>query len=729
MRTRTSKHFLLIGGYSHRNPGDEAILKSTVYSLNDLHPGSRFTIWSLHPDIDIHFDRDIRHDLVVWKPFPLFLGSSFLTKALIKLYVHLFPWSKRLASAFSRPHPDFLRAVRECDKAVFIGGGYINSRYSVIEMNYLSSLIQRQGKSMVLLGQTLGPFQRRQHYQMAEEIFRNAENIVLRDVFSMKEVEKHRDKVHCGIDDAIAFEPRLTSANRSKIDRFCGTEKPADAVYLGFNLLDWTREPEGYYGEVAKALASFAASLKDRKLKVFFIPMETSEYCDDRAEGRRFQAFAAGAKYDYVLVDEDLSVEEKRHILSRMDLFVGMRLHALAFSLASGVPTVGIYHNEYYFRKICGLLRSFGLNDNALWVERTEKLPGLIDKTFKNREEYSSLILEKKRIMVEAQRGIHRQVIDGEPLTLSAVIPTMNRSQDLKAAVDSLRLQTRPPEELVIVDQSTDGATRELVRRYESEGAPFKIVYLYQEEKSLVKARNRGLAAASGNLISYLDDDVVLFEDYFQKLLPYFEKDLRLGGISGNVVIRQPLKGLKWAARKLLMRIFLINSFDGKMTPSGFGYPIYERDILKAQPVEMLPGCDMTFRKKAVGEERFDEWFSGYGYREDVDFSYRVSLRAPMLIVPDARLYHNHSPGNRLDLETLKRMQMRNYYYVFKKYKGQNWMSHLLFLYSLVGLVAIDLIEYLSGFEPKKLSKLRAGLESLFILKPRVREMSERAAQ
>lgn len=270
----------------------------------------------------------------------------------------------------------------------------------------------------------------------------------------------------------------------------------------------------------------------------------------------------------------------------------------------------------------------------------------------------------------------------------------MNRPDDLKAALGSLMGQTLFPDEVFIVDQSTDERTRQLVTEFQSSypDKAGRLHYVYQEEKSLVKARNRGLSLVRGDLISFLDDDIVLFEDYYEKIKNYFERMPGLGGLSGNVLLPNGPKGIKWELRKALWAFFLLNDFKGGLTASGFGYPIYECEIPRQMSVQMLPGCNMNFRRSFVGDEIFDEWFKGYSFREDAEFSYRISLKAELIMVPDAKLYHNYSISNRLDAATLKKMEIRNYDYFFRKFKKGVWAA-LLFRYSLLGIMMIDLLD------------------------------------
>ncbi len=283
-------------------------------------------------------------------------------------------------------------------------------------------------------------------------------------------------------------------------------------------------------------------------------------------------------------------------------------------------------------------------------------------------------------------------------LAVSVIIATLNRPEDLRRALTSLALQTGPVDQILVVDQSTDERTKNVVVEMKERYSPALkgISYHFLAERSAVKARNFGIKNSDFEIISFVDDDAELFPDYFEKVKKYFIKNPSLGALGGSVVYQKEPRGLKWVLRLVLFRFFLLNWGDGKMTASGFGYPIYERGIRKVTPVEMLHGCNMNFRRSAIGDERFDEWFTGYSFREDAEFSYRISRKSKVWMVPDAKLYHHESPSNRLDVENLKEMQIRNYYYVFKKHRRRSFFSKWFFFFSLSGLLLLDVLEFLS---------------------------------
>jgi glycosyltransferase involved in cell wall biosynthesis len=94
-----------------------------------------------------------------------------------------------------------------------------------------------------------------------------------------------------------------------------------------------------------------------------------------------------------------------------------------------------------------------------------------------------------------------------ESTTISVVIPTFNRRERLARVLRSLAEQDVEAafEVVVISDGSTDG-TEEYLR---SGGLPLPVKPLFQRNRGPAAARNNGVERASGELVIFLDDDVV----------------------------------------------------------------------------------------------------------------------------------------------------------------------------------------------------------------------------
>jgi colanic acid/amylovoran biosynthesis protein len=417
------KKFLLIGGYSHANPGDEAILKATVYRLNELFPGAFFHVWASRRDFRLSFDRPIAHQIVRWSPLGAFDAKSFLSRASLKLYTDTYPVSAALVRAFSGVDRKFEKALADSEAVIYVGGGYLNSNYLVAEMEYLCALAVGRGKRIFLLGQTLGPFTKKKHAQMARSIFRGAEAIVIRDRHSAIEVSKWPSKVIVGVDDAVGFAPFLDAEDRAEIDEPIGIVAPG-TLRIGLNLRSWENSRE-YYPAIARAIGGFITGLP-MPARVVFLPMETSVHCDDRAEAAEFAKYLPSS-VDFKILDREVSTEAKLRLAGRMDLFLGMRLHSLVFALTSGVPTVGLYNDEYYLRKIGGVFEAFGVPDFALPLdEAPEKLRPLLERALADSKAVSEMLRSRQKEIVSEKRAVLTQLLNGRHDSSTNAVPQLS---------------------------------------------------------------------------------------------------------------------------------------------------------------------------------------------------------------------------------------------------------------------------------------------------------------
>ncbi len=90
---------------------------------------------------------------------------------------------------------------------------------------------------------------------------------------------------------------------------------------------------------------------------------------------------------------------------------------------------------------------------------------------------------------------------DSVPL-VSVIIPTYNRAETVRRAVDSVLAQTFRDFELIVVD---DGSTDNTPQVLEAYGR--KVIPVRQERAGVSAARNRGIARSSGALLAFLDSD------------------------------------------------------------------------------------------------------------------------------------------------------------------------------------------------------------------------------
>ncbi len=105
--------------------------------------------------------------------------------------------------------------------------------------------------------------------------------------------------------------------------------------------------------------------------------------------------------------------------------------------------------------------------------------------------------------------------------SVSLAIPTQRRPEGLAVAVRSTFRQTGvdlAALELVIVDNDQIPSAEPVARRLAAEG-PFPVRYVHEPAAGVANARNAALAAASGDLIAFLDDDEEASEGWLAALI------------------------------------------------------------------------------------------------------------------------------------------------------------------------------------------------------------------
>lgn len=211
---------------------------------------------------------------------------------------------------------------------------------------------------------------------------------------------------------------------------------------------------------------------------------------------------------------------------------------------------------------------------------------------------------------------------------VSVVIPTLFREKHCVLCVEDLMKQDYDNFEVIIVEQEVrHPEVMDLARRF-----PEKVSYYFGGEVSTMpRNRNIGVSHATGEIISFLDDDCRLPEDFLSKGVEAFLSEPGLGAVSPKIV--QPREALEVAPEGFVGRV----SSYGKVMPNyGSSTKAY---------TQMSHGCSF-FLKQAFDEVGgFDELFVGNAMREESDFSMRIAKKGyKLLFEPRVEFIHVKAP-------------------------------------------------------------------------------------
>ncbi|HET7507078.1 MAG TPA: glycosyltransferase [Solirubrobacterales bacterium] len=220
-----------------------------------------------------------------------------------------------------------------------------------------------------------------------------------------------------------------------------------------------------------------------------------------------------------------------------------------------------------------------------------------------------------------------------EPPTISVVICafTRDRLEVLSESVESLRAQTLPAHEIVLV---IDHAP-ELLEEVRGLWPDLKIVE-NRERRGLSGARNTGVAEATGEVVAFLDDDAIAGPDWLQRLTAAYA-DPNVLGAGGTVRPR-------WVEGK---PAWFPPEFDWVVGCTHSGMP------QRLEPVRNLVGANMSFRRAPLEEVGgFSHDLGRVGTLpvgcEETDLSIRVHQRWPeaeILYDPAAEVEHVVPPA------------------------------------------------------------------------------------
>lgn len=87
-------------------------------------------------------------------------------------------------------------------------------------------------------------------------------------------------------------------------------------------------------------------------------------------------------------------------------------------------------------------------------------------------------------------------------MKISVVIAAYNSQETIARAIDSVLAQTRPADEMIVIDDGSTDRTAGIVRSYGD-----KVILIQQTNAGVSVARNTGIAAATGEWIAFLDAD------------------------------------------------------------------------------------------------------------------------------------------------------------------------------------------------------------------------------
>src|SRR5581483_888972 len=109
------------------------------------------------------------------------------------------------------------------------------------------------------------------------------------------------------------------------------------------------------------------------------------------------------------------------------------------------------------------------------------------------------------------------------PVSFSVIIPVYNGAATLARAIESVLGQSRPPSEVIVVDDGSTDETARIAAAYDR-----FIKYVRQPNAGVGAARNAGARIASAEWLAFLDADDWYYRDRLRWHAEWIERDAML---------------------------------------------------------------------------------------------------------------------------------------------------------------------------------------------------------
>lgn len=339
----------LSGYYGFDNAGDEALLSAITTTIKKFNPDVNFVVFS---------------------------GSPQKTTRLHGLY------------AINRINPlAVIRELLHSDLLISGGGSLFQDITGPFSLPYYISIVTLAKilkKPVFYYAQGIGPINRKFSKILLKYISNRVNMITLRDEASLQVLNDlgiSRPPIKVTADPVFTLE--ASARVQKDIQELLLSYSLPEHMLLGVSVRNWPAL-EGYQEVLARVLDFLAA----QGYSIVFIPMS---YPDDIRES---QLLLSLMKTEGILIKQNLSSLEHIALISHLDLMIGMRLHSLIFSAASGIPFAGISYDP----KIDAFLKSFDSEPlNIDYQDMLEKIDFLLhDKTKQEIIKNKSLEMKKR---------------------------------------------------------------------------------------------------------------------------------------------------------------------------------------------------------------------------------------------------------------------------------------------------------------------------------------------
>jgi glycosyltransferase involved in cell wall biosynthesis len=295
---------------------------------------------------------------------------------------------------------------------------------------------------------------------------------------------------------------------------------------------------------------------------------------------------------------------------------------------------------------------------------------------------------------------------------ITFIIATKDRPDDLRQALRSLAAQSVSLFHTVIVDGGDVPAESVLLEFV----GQLHVTYIKHRPPSASAQRNAGIEAipAGTALVGFIDDDAVLEPFALERMMSFWASaPADIAGCGFNLINHPTMRGGLLKRARIAEMPGLYSGRAGAVMPSGWHTMI--GTVHETIFVDWLPSTAVVWRASVLGALRFDEFFTGYSYLEDLDFSFAASRKWRLAVLADAKYRHNASLMRHCSSFRFGRTEIRNRLYFVRKH-GLSIPRCWLGIAVRLGMTMSDAIVHFDGESLRRAAGNLAEMKRVLLL-------------
>lgn len=363
------KKILISGGWGYRNLGDDAILIATIKLLTNQYPDVQIIVASYEPKETARIISQFHNVSIIPSIQLQLFGNNLLYNYcppqkwsfLFKLKYHIKDWIIKQRNKIHYISLDIcpqlyyklvklcnsssLKQFKDIDLFIMSGGGYINESIEVNITHFLEiESANHYNIPTYIIGQTIGPFERKRTKKLIKRYFQKVKKIIVRDYESQKELQDLKIKVdqHIIPDLALLDFIQLQNKKQSQILTII--------PFFGIN---------NHFKEIVQLIKDI------KSIYHYEIVITISQQWT--------QPIVFGETLNKMLIDENIpsrfiypkDVYELQTILTNSEIVLSQNLHGLIMSYRTGAKIISLNNK----RKFISFIEQVNLNGKCFSLD------------------------------------------------------------------------------------------------------------------------------------------------------------------------------------------------------------------------------------------------------------------------------------------------------------------------------------------------------------------------